>query len=246
MLRSPVRVLVVDPIPGTLDFGVGGHGQLSLGGGTIGDLLVEVRHDHRSDAVGAAVAQRGLRRGGEGHLGLIGRLQRGERRNLFGCNATDAATADRQRVGAPVAQRDGGLPHGVVRGHDAVDRFAALVDHVDTRQGPVLGFDHDRRDGVDVTRVGAGGDRYLGRPSGFRGGVALTASAARAVRGRHNVYRTHQGEDHEHRKQEWAGPPAEDPAEALIAGLERHEVAESLLSVARRLQRSARRCRCCR
>jgi hypothetical protein len=213
-----VGVLAIDPEPRTLHWGIGGHFELSLGGGPVGDLLIEVSDDHCSDAVGAALVQGGVRRRGKRNLGLVGRPQCGELRHFGSRNAIGPTAGESQRVGTPVAQRHGGLPDGVIRSHDSLDRFAGIVDHADISQLPRVGFDHDMdhdmRERIDVTGIGAGRDRHLCWPGRFRGNPGAGTVAVGASWQRRNLHSADHSQEDKYGQQESAKPPnAKYPAD---------------------------------
>ena len=191
LLRTPVRGLVVDPVPGAQGLGLGGDLHPVLGGGLVGDRLVEARDDHHADAVGGTVLQRGVVRAVEVDAGLVAGGHSGESRGLAGRHTAGSAGVDLQRVGAPVAERGGRLPGPGVGGEDAGDLLASVVDHRHARHGAGVGGDHHPGQRVNLG-VGLGHDAEFGRLGGrrlrcalWRGGQRLAVLGA-VRQGRNN------------------------------------------------------------
>ena len=173
VLGSPVRVLVVDPVPRADHRRVGGDDHAPFGVGLVRDGFVEVGDDDHADAERAAVLQQAAAGGLEVDRGLIARRHGGEAGRLARRHAGGARGEHRHRVGVAIAELLHRLPRRAVRRQDARDRLAAVADHRHVGERAAGGRHPDRACGVDVIGAGCGYDGQRGRlrRRGFRLGT---------------------------------------------------------------------------
>ncbi|UGT66979.1 hypothetical protein LTT66_27575 [Nocardia gipuzkoensis] len=127
-------VLIVEPVPGTVDGRLGGDFQVALRGCPI-DGFVEMGDEHETDSIGVIVSQIDEIGRAQGDVDELSRCHRGA-----GCRRGDVAgfaVSDRcGGVGVAVAEWFGAGPGSMIGCRCARQRSARFIDPFDRPQRP--------------------------------------------------------------------------------------------------------------